>query len=506
MADDTPHDHDHDHDHHDHDHGDATALATPDGPLKLPQQVDIADAGPCKKHVKVTVERTAIDARMDEKFSDLVKNSPAQVPGFRAGKTPRKIIVRKFRKEVAGEVKNEILMASLEQLAEENMLSPLSPPDLDPGAITIPDDGPMVYEFDIEVRPEFDLPEYKGLKLRRPVQTFTDDDVDKEQRRLLEPYGQIIPKDGPVAPDDMITADLVVSKDGKELNKSSEIRVKVEKRLALSDGIADDFAAKMAGATPGETRTVDIVLSQSLANESLRGTTVQAAFTVKDVKTVRLPELTPDVLAGFGVKSVDQLREVIRIRLDRYLEYTQRQVVRQQVMEQLAGGTNLDLPRDLLTRQSRKTLSRKVMEMRSAGMSDEQIVGRQRVLEQDAVASTAQALKEHFVLQKIAEVEKIEVEDEDIDLEIDRIADQSGESPRKVRARMEKDDLIEALATELLERKALDLVLDNAGYEEYPLNADEDEDGDIASVDAAAVSDAEAAAIAPPAGEAEPTA
>ena len=175
-------------------------------------------------------------------------------------------------------------------------------------------------------------------------------------------------------------------------------------------------------------------------------------------------------------------------------------------MEQLAGGANLDLPRDLLTRQARKTLSRRVMEMRSAGMSDEQIVGRQRVLEQDAVASTAQALKEHFVLQKIAEVEKIEVEDDDIDVEIDRIADQSGESPRKVRARMEKDDLIEALATELLERKALDLVLDNAGYEEYPLNPAEDETDDIASIDAAAVSEAEAAAIAPPAGEDEPTA
>ena len=78
------------------------------------------------------------------------------------------------------------------------------------------------------------------------------------------------------------------------------------------------------------------------------------------------------------------------------------------------------------------------------------------------VQSTAAALKEHFVLQKIAETEKIEIEDADIDAEIDRIADQTGESPRKVRARMEKEDLIEALATELLERKALDLVLDTA--------------------------------------------
>ena len=171
----------------------ADEAAVAEGPVKLPQQVEISDAGPCKKHVKVTVERAAIDGRIDEKFTDLMVENPAQVPGFRPGKAPRKIIERKFAKEIAGEVKNEVLMASLEQLAEDNMLSPLSPPELDPAAVVIPEAGPMVYEFDIEVRPEFDLPDYKGLKLRRPTHAFTDAEVEKESRRLLERYGTIVP-------------------------------------------------------------------------------------------------------------------------------------------------------------------------------------------------------------------------------------------------------------------------------------------------------------------------
>jgi trigger factor len=121
------------------------------------------------------------------------------------------------------------------------------------------------------------------------------------------------------------------------------------------------------------------------------------------------------------------------------------------------------------------------MEMRSAGMSDEEIVGKRRLLEQDVVQSTAMALREHFVLQKIAEQEKIEINEAEIDAEIERIADRSNESPRKVRARMEKEDLIEALATELLERQALDLVLQNAEYEDVALKA-EDEEGEVATV------------------------
>jgi len=133
------------------------------------------------------------------------------------------------------------------------------------------------------------------------------------------------------------------------------------------------------------------------------------------------------------------------------------------------------------------------MEMKNAGMSDDQIRGRQRLLEQDVLRSTAAALKEHFVLQKVAEVEKIEIEDRDIDAEIERLADQNNESPRKVRARMEKEDLMEALATDLLERKALDLILAEATFEDYELSAQqrEEQSGEVATVTAQAAPGAE---------------
>jgi trigger factor len=474
-----------------------TPEATPDTvnvtsePVKLPQEVVITDAGPCKKHVKVTVDRAAIDGRLDEKFSGLMVNTPALVPGFRPGKAPRKIVEKKFKREVTTEVRQEVLMASLEQLAEEEKLSPLSPPELDPSSVVIPDDGPMVYEFDIEVRPEFDLPSFKGLKLRRPTHTFTDAEIAREGDRMLEPFGTDEPKEGGAALDDLLTADVAIkSADGKVLNTLAGIKVRVEKRLALADGVAENFSTEIEGAKVGDTRDVAITLSQDVATESLRGAKLTAAFTVTGLSHVKRPELTPEVLANFDVRTPDQFTELVRTRLDRYMEYVQRQQARQQVLEQLAGGANWELPRDLLVRQARRTMQRKVMEMKGAGMTDEQILGRRRVLEQDAVRSTATALKEHFVLQKIAEVEKLEIEDADIDAEIDRIADRSGESARKVRARMDRDDLIEALATELLERKALDLVLADAVYEDYELNPTETGEGEVATVEASAAPEA----------------
>ena len=463
-----------------------------DAMMKLPQDVVISDAGPCKKHVRVTIHRQAIDALIEEKYTDLMVKSPTHVPGFRVGKAPRKIIERKYSREVLSEVKTQILMASLEQLAEEQTLSPLSPPELDPGSVFIPEDGPMTYEFKIEVRPEFDLPEYKNLKVRKPTHTFTDEEVAAESRRILAPHGRIVPKEGSnvvVAMDDMMTADVVITRDGAELNRVPEIQLKVQKQLALQDGVAVDFGKQMIGAKIGDTRSVSIKLSQELNSSSLRGAEVQAAFTIKEIKTIRQPELTADLLEQFGVRNEAQFEEHVRTRLNRLMDYTQRNVARQSVLELLAKDAKWDLPQDLLTRQARKTLQRRVMEMRSAGMSDDQIVGRRRVMEQDAVRSTAAALSEHFVLQKIAEIEKIEIEDEDIDDEIDNIAEQQNETPRKVRARMERDDLMEALATELLERKALELVLATATFEEYEHNPLKRDEGEITSADADTVKD-----------------
>lgn len=467
----------------------ATATAEADAPVKLKQAVEIRDAGPCRKHIKVTVAREQIDERFDEKFTELVRSDQPQVRGFRPGKAPRKLIERQYQGSVSEEVKTQVLMASLEQLADEQQISPLSPPDLDPNAIVIPKEGPFVYEFEIEVRPEFDLPDYKGLKLRRPTHAFTDAEVQAEKRRLLEPYGQLVPKEpAVVALNDFVTVDVAISVNGKEINKLAEKRIKVEQQLALSDGVAEDFGAKMVGAKPGDVRQVDIVLSQEIGAEQLRGRTVQAAFTVQDVKTVRSPELTPQLLEDvFAVSTPEALDEFVKTVLDRRLEYTQRQVARQQVLEQIGAAATWDLPQDMLRRQARKTLQRRVMEMKNAGMSDTQIQGRRRLLEQDVLKSTAAALKEHFVLQKVAEVEKIEIEDDDLDAEIDRIAEQAGESFRKVKARMEKEDLMEALATDLLERKALDLILAGATYEDYEWKAEERGEDQVATVEAGAV-------------------
>ena len=420
-----------------------TALAPDEG--KLRQTVEISEAGPCKKHVKITVDRDDIDARFKEKYNELFKDRSSAIPGFRPGKAPRKYFERRFKDHVTEQVRTEVLMASLQQLAEDANINPLAPPDLKADKLAIPEAGPFVYEFDVEVRPEFDLPEYKGLKIRRPVKTFTDADIAREQRKLLEPYGQIVPKDGDhpvVEENDIIVADVTtLDEAGRVLNDLKEVRVRVERQLVLKDGVAENFSKQLAGAKAGDTRDIDIKLAESVANQSMKGTTVKARFAVKDVKVVRQPELTQALLANFDVRNEAQLQEKIASVLEKNLEYAQRNAARTQLLGLVAQDGKLQLPQDLLIRQAKRTLARKVMEMREGGMTDEQINARSKLLQQNAVQNTAVSLMEHFALQKIAEVEKIEIDDADIEVEIQRLAGQTGESYRKLKARLERDRL-----------------------------------------------------------------
>lgn len=464
--------------------GAAMAATAEEAPVKLQQSVEIRDIGPCKKHIKVTVDRQDIDGRFSEKISELVAD--ANVSGFRPGKAPRRIVERRYHKEVGDQVKSEVLLASLQQLAEDYDLAPLSAPDIDPDRIELPRQGPLIYEFEVEVRPQFDLPNYKGLKLRRPVHTFSDEEVVQEERRLLTPYGQIVPKpDDDAQIGDLLVVDAVVKAGDREIGKLNEATLRVNKQLAFKDGLAEEFAEEVKGAKAGDTREVHIKLSSAAADPSLRGQRVTATLTIKDVKTVILPELTHEFLHQFGVHSPEQLRELIQVILQRRLEYQQRQSARKQVMDYITTASTWQLPPDLLRRQAHRAMARKIMEMRADGISDEEIQGRRRLLEQDILESTAQALKEHFVLQKIAEDEKIDVSDDDINEEIERIAEQDGESPRRVRARLEREDLLEALAAEMIERKALDLILDSAEYEEVPLG--QEDQPAVSTVEAQAV-------------------
>ena len=424
---------------------------------KLDLDVQISDAGPCKKHIKVSIAKAEVDRQFAESLGSVKKE--AAVPGFRPGRAPKSLVQKRFRKEVAGQVKSALLMATLEQIDEDYKLNPISQPNLDVEAIALPEDGPMTFEMDVEVQPSFPVPHYKDLAINKPIRLIGDADVEGQLRLFLERYAQLVPKfEGAAEVGDYVTADLRFHKDGVQLNQAKEIQFRLQPEMRFQDGTIPDLAGALVGAKSGESRDASALIGSASSDASLRGQTISVTIEVHDLKTLRLPVVDAKFLDSIGFETEEELRQALREVLERRVAFQQQQAIRRQIVDKLAEKTPFDLPSDLVARQERSTLRRQIEEMRQAGMSDSEIRAREAEIRANAHESTLKSLKEFFLLSKIAEVEEIKVEDVDIDLEILSIARRTDETPRRVRARIEREGLAEGLATQILERKTLDRI------------------------------------------------
>jgi trigger factor len=436
---------------------------------KLDLQVEITETAPCQKHVKITVPQTEVERQFEESLKDLKKE--AQVPGFRPGRAPKSLVQRKFRKEVTGQVKSALLMACMEQLDEDYKLNPISQPNFDVEAINLPEEGgPMTFEIDIEVPPDFEVPAYKALTVKRPVKEISEADVEARMKSFLEQYAQLVPRfEGGAELGDYVTADLTFHKDGVTTNSVKELQFRLMPEMRFQDGHVEHLDKALLGAKPGETREAQVKVGSSSPDPALRGQTVNVTFQVQDLKTLRLPEVDAAFLRSVGFDTEDDLKEALRDVLERRVEYQQRQAIRKQVVDQLIAEVPFDLPPDLVARQERSTLRRQVEEMRQAGLDNSEMRAREAEIRANAHEQTLRSLKEFFLLSKIADAEDLKVEDSDFDMEIAAVAARTGETPRRIRSRIEKEGLAEGLAQQILERKTLSRILEYVKFEDVAM-------------------------------------
>jgi trigger factor len=434
-----------------------------DEPLQL--TVDIKSPSACERRVTVTIPREDIERYYNNAYGELMPT--AAVPGFRIGRAPRKIVEHRYRDQVTDQVKSSLLMDSLGQISDNKQFTAISEPNFDLEAVEVPDDGPMTFEFTIEVRPEFDMPQWKGLKLKRLTREFTDEDVDQQLEQMLSRYGQLVPLDGAASAGDYVTATITSTADGRQVAHEAETVIRIRPTLSFTDGQVEGFDKLMKGVKTGDKRMAQVKLTEDAPNTELRGKKVSVEFDVQEVKQLKLPELTAEFLQEVGdFTSEDQLRDAIRKNLERQLEYQQQRDARGQITALLTKSADWQLPPALLERQSARELERAVMELRRSGFSEAEIRARENLLKQNSKAATATALKEHFILERIAEDEKIDVAEGDYEKEIFLIAMQSGESPRRVRAQLEKRGLMDVLRNQIIERKVLEAVQKEAKFKD----------------------------------------
>jgi trigger factor len=446
-------------------------------PLKLDIQVDSPES--CIRHVVVTIPKEEVERYRRDAFDEVAPE--ASVPGFRAGRAPRRLVEKQFRERVDERIKSTLLMDSLSQVTDEASFSAISEPDFDYESIELPEDGDFKYEFKVEVRPEFETPDWKGLELKRPVEEITDEEVDEAIEGLIGRNVSPEAVDEPAEEGDSLLITARFLKDGKVISEMDEERVRLTDRLSFSDAVCPNFGELMKGKREGATVPGKVKIGEEAPDEELRGQEIDVEFDLIEVARKQLPELTPAFLTELGdFESLEEFREFVRNSLERQTGYRQQKALREQIVEKLTGDANWELPPDLVRRQTRRELERKILEMRRSGFDEDTIRRLVNVLRQNAQSATVASLREHFVLEQIAEDEKVDATPEDYDAEVALIAEQSDMPPRRVRARLEKNGQMDALRNQIIERKVIDMVVEAANVSDEKVEADEAEDREFA--------------------------
>ena len=394
----------------------------------------------------------------------------AKLPGFRPGKAPRAVVEAKFKNDIQEELQKRVLSDSCREAIIENNLKVLNIANVED--VEFAPDQTLRYTATVVTAPQFELPEYKGLKLQVPAVEVTDKDLDEGIERLQDQGASFNDvTDRAVAMDDFAVITYTGLIDGKPadevvpaakiLAQNSDFWIKL-----TADTFLPGFSEQIVGAAIGETREFDLTVPADFAVADLAGKTLHYSVTLNSIKAKVLPELNDEFAASVAPgKTLAELRDLIKAELTRQKTTEQENDKRNQIMKQLLGKVECELPEGMVANETRRVIDYVIRENQSRGVPDEVIAQNQKELQANAGESARERIKGTFVLLRIAEAEKISVTREELEHRITLMSIRYQMPVEKLRKELEKRQALDSINEEILTGKVLDFLLANASVE-----------------------------------------
>jgi trigger factor len=477
--------------------------------------VAVEDVGPCKKKVSVEIPEETIKEMADEQYRELRRE--AVLPGFRKGRAPRRLLEKRFGKETKDSVKLKLLAEASEAAMKSQKLDVLTDPEIDYEHIELPETGPMKFSFEIEIRPEFELPALEGISVTRPKLEVTEGQIDAEIEQLQRWSGVWTPReDGVVQADDQVIADARLRVELTEDEKARQTAIVEGKKkeegetkqppipeaetkldnaeiFVRPNGFVGPIPVEkldelLVGAKAGEKKTTTVEVPQTFFREEFQGRKVDVEIDIKDVKFLKPAEIDEHFLQRFSVATVEELRDRIRENLQARVESQIQTEMSDQIYKYLLEGTKFDLPMDIVARQAGNVLQRQYINMLSRGLSRQQVDEQMEQLRAGSEEQAKEQLRTFFIMDSVAEKLGIEVTEEEINGHIARVAIQRGQRPEKMKEQMERDGSLSQFRLDIRQNKCISKLLESANISEQA-SEEKPEKGKKSKKKAAAESD-----------------
>ncbi len=427
-------------------------------------KTELIDISPTRKEIKIEVEPEVVRAAFD-RISDRYARQ-VSVPGFRRGHAPRAVVRTRFKSEIRGDVLRELVPDAVNNAIEKHELAAIGEPDvrLDTNeALERIGEDAISFHVGVEVLPKVELGKYKGIEATRRIRPVTDEDTNRTVEGLREASAALQPvEDRPAESGDTVT----VSFQGKFIGHPEDEDINVEDvDVTLGGaGVQQEFTNHLTGVGADDEKTFVVDYPEDFSSKGLAGKKVEYKARVSAVRVKELPEVDDEWAKSLGDEfdSVETLRTKIREDLEKRAGAEADSRLRSELMRKLLEAHQFEVPESMVEHQTQYRLESVVRDMIGRGIDPRSQELNWEGAREELKTQAEEDVRGSMLLERIAEEEQINVSDEEIEAEIDALAQASRQSKEQVRGVLTKDGGERSIANRLRHRKALDLLRENA--------------------------------------------
>ena len=462
-------------------------------------KTELVDHSPTRKELKIEIDADAVRAeydRVSDRYAAL-----ANVPGFRKGHAPRSVVRARFKNEIRGEVVQNLVPRALQDAIVERDLNVIGEPDIhldNNEGLDKLGEQPIALHAHVEVLPEIELGEYKGVEAARRVRPVTDETVDEWIAQLRESSASLLPvEDRGAELGDTVTVDFL----GKYIapQEPDDINVEAVDVVLGGEGVVSEFTENLTGVQVDDVKTFRVKYPEDFSSQGLAGKEIEYTATVTAVRRKELPELDDEWARSLGeeFESLADLRAKLRQDMELRAKYEADNKVRDELMRKLIAAHQFEVPESLVKSQARRLMESTVRDMMQHGIDPRSPEISWDNMQNVFLGQATEDLRGSILLERIADAEQVEVSDEEIEQEIVRIALASRQSEEQVRAALTKQGGERSIADRLRHRKALDLLVAAAKIKDEEWREDEPAEAESAQAETTADAVAQASDAAP---------
>ena len=434
-------------------------------------KVTVEDVSTVKKVLHFEIPAEKVVSELDDAYKTLKKT--AKIKGFRPGKAPRSTLERLFRKDVHADVTSKLLQETFIEAIRDNKLNIIGNPQIDPPELEAT--GPFHYAATVEIPPEIDDFDFKGLSLEKTLYKASEGEIEAQlamlQRNLAEKKS--IEEERELKADDFALIDYEGSKDGRPFEETARTE---NYTLKIGNGqITKEFDEALTGMKKGETKEFTITFPEDHFNEKLKGLEISFTATVNDIMEEVLPEINDDLAKKLGqFKTLDELKSAITDNLKSGYEKRTEQEMNEQIFKALIEKTDFELPDAMVNIEMEGIINEATQSFAQHNINMEQLGMTPESLQEKYRETAENQVRRHLLLNKLVDQESLTVSDDDVEKAFQEMADTYNQPVEGIKGYYSQNkDKLDIFKHTLLEKNALKLIIDKSDVKEVEPKTEE---------------------------------